>query len=93
MALWTMTVPVISTAHIKKETADLLDLGEASGYCVYSLCDGYMLFVGDPSEAEENTFEEEDLEAIANWARANGSNGWVRIDSTGDIYDLPKYDW
>lgn len=93
MAIWTMTVPVISTAHIKKETADKLGFGEASGYCVFPLCDGYMLYVGDVTEAEDNTFEEEDLAAVAKWAHENGSNGWVRIDSSGDTYDLPQYDW
>lgn len=52
-----------------------------------------MLYIGDITEAEDNVFEEEDLNAVADWARKNGSNGWVRIDSIGSVCQLPTYDW
>lgn len=93
MSNWVMNVPVISTVHLKPETASLLEMGDASGYCVHSFEEGFLIYIGDSSEADENTFVEEDLINIAKIARIMGSNGWVRLDPAGTEVDTIRYDW
>lgn len=93
---WIMTVPVISTAHIKPETAKFLEFGETAGIQSYDLGDcGLLIFCGAPTDTPLDGLEDyPDITEVMRWARANGSNGWVRLDAAGDVIDaLPQYEW
>lgn len=98
---WIMTVPVVSTAHVKPDTYKSLEFGESAGIQTYSLGDsGLLIFCGDaedtfPDGSHEDDFEDwPDITEVMRWARKNGANGWVRLDSSGDVIDaLPQYNW
>lgn len=64
MAIWTMTVPVISTAHTKKETAEKLEFGEDSGYCVFTLCDGFMLYEAMPLKQKRTSLKKKKISML-----------------------------
>ncbi|MFP3645164.1 hypothetical protein [Paraburkholderia sp. SIMBA_054] len=94
--IWTMTIPVLSTAHLTLETrnelsnmsqfnADLTGVNICAEYA-----EGYFAYFNqgdDPGHMSDN------VNTLRNWAKANGHE-WVRFDSVGDAIDeLPQYDW
>lgn len=98
---WIMTVPVVSTVHVKPDTYKSLEFGESAGIQTYSLGDsGLMIFCGEAEDTFPDGSHEDDIEnhpdvtEVMRWARKNGSNGWLRLDSSGDVIDtLEKYEW
>lgn len=86
---WILTVPVISTAHLREETyARLLGeiaWGRRAGAISGEQC---WVFVG------ENTNDEGcELHGVCAWAREEGYE-YVRFDGNGDrIESLPTYNW
>ena len=93
---WIMAVPVVSTAHIKPETAKFLEFEETAGIQSYDLGDcGLLIFCGVLADTLPDNLEDyPDITEVMRWARANGSNGWVRLDAAGDVIDeLPQYEW
>ena len=88
-AEWSMTVPVISIVHIKEETAEALK--SELDVMVVIFLDGLMVFCGEPVE---NASEYEDLNAVMDWARKNGSDSWGRLDPDANtVAELPIYEW
>ena len=98
---WIMTVPVISTVHISPSTYAVLEFGESAGFQSYSLNgSGLMVFCGLLEDTFPDGTHDQDSETwpditeVMRWARNNGSNGWLRLDSIGDVIDaLPQYVW
>lgn len=87
----TITMPVISTAHLSYATDQLLlSLGDGNPW-TYVAPYGEGLFVYVQSEDTEG--QPIELTHIFAWAREL-SYTWVRIDADGDHVDgLPVYDW
>ena len=88
-------IPVISTAHLTKEVAELLTRKRNNNPwlpCVEWEY-GYLLHFGDlearGSKAPKCLID------IANWLTASHfDDRWVRLDSDADVQDdLPYYDW
>lgn len=98
---WIMTVPVVSTVHMKPETNQAFLAGINGDVNVHSLDDcGWLIWCGEEQDAIDDSANENDSEVylditeIMRWARKNGSNGWMRLDGTADVIDeLPKYEW
>lgn len=98
---WIMTVPVVSTVHMKPETNQAFLAGINGDVNVHSLDDyGWLIWCGEgqdssddrPNESDSGVYP--DITEIMRWARTNGSNGWVRLDETADVIDaLPQYNW
>lgn len=93
--MWTIQVPVISSAHITQETAELLTRNpdtlpvEVAPYRY-----GWFVFIFIP---EIDVSLPADLAEVFGWFREQpqfeGAN-WLRIDADGDVVDgLPTYDW
>jgi hypothetical protein len=87
---WTMTIPVLSTAHITPVTNDMLTAGGNPWILSAEYADGYFIYVPDEDDQAENY---PDLAAIFAWARKKEYT-WVRLDNCGsDLDELPKYEW
>lgn len=91
--MYTMSVPVLSTAHIRPTTGEFLtNEGNGNLGVVATYDDGWFIFVGDLEGL--NTFDvlSEDLQKVLQWAFDNGHE-WVRIDAhVGDTVEgLPDY--
>jgi len=91
------TMLTINSAHITKETADILaDHNAAAGWtmmlAVYDFDEyGWMIYVSDSDGAEDGM--PEDLAACVELAQDKGCD-WLRLDSDGEIVDeLPVYEW
>lgn len=92
-------IMVLSTAHIKKETADLLE-EDNIGLIVISRETGYLIHtVSLPmtdSVSEDllnNSRYPNDLAACIQLAHKNGCD-WLLLDCDGPIEsDIPFYDW
>ena len=82
---------VMSTGHISKETATLLDLDKA-GIVVYKKGEyGWFLVVTDWQDAEEPI--PIDLEKCLAYAELHGC-AWLCLDCDGPMLpDLPQYTW
>lgn len=84
--MWTMTIPVLSTEHLKPETRVWLTTTEDI-LCAH--CEE-ILFVFIPDDPPNMPV---DLVTVFDWVREAGY-AWVRFDEAGDyIPDLPKYEW
>lgn len=82
---------VMSTGHISKETAKLLDQ-ESAGVTVYQK-DGYGWFIVVTDWQENEKYIPEDLKRCLSFAQTNGCD-WLCLDSDGQEYsDLPIYNW
>lgn len=92
--MWTMQVPVISTSHISKSTAHLLQQPGILQVPVAPYEHGWFLYA--PSSPEDVDFPE-DLQDVVGWFREQpqfGDQFWVRLDADGTVIDgLPTYDW
>jgi hypothetical protein len=89
-ALWTSTIPVISTGHITEETYDyLITLPiNTTKELVAPYLYGLFLYIGDDYKSDRP-----DLQALAAWA-AQHDYMCVRLDRDGDRVDeLPYYEW
>ena len=82
MPIETMTVPVISTAHLPSSTA-VEDLGVLHAKYKY----GYFVWM-DESEHEPW------YATIREWAKHHASDEWVRFDCDADpVPELTTYNW
>ena len=95
---WIMTVPVLSTVHISPAVREWFESGDSLAHNLGD--DGYLYYCGDPSDTVEDgshyndTEDYLELNQCLEWARQNGSNGWVRFADSGDVVDeLPQFDW
>lgn len=87
---WIMEAPVLSTAHIKRETDEWLAANiDKFGVSLSPVAPGWFLStLGDLPEGTPD-----DLTQIIEWAQAQYLY-WVRLDPDGSIYrELPTYDW
>lgn len=83
---------VLSTAHVTKETADLLDLDEIEGLVVYDK-GGYGWFIVVTDYDDDTTNIPDDLEKILAYAKSKGCD-WLALDRDGEINNnLPTYVW
>jgi len=82
----TLTMPVISTAHIPRP-----DSIEDSGYLYAAYDCGWFFFVDDQPDLDDKWVCD-----LRTWLDNNGFAGdnWVRLDADGDRLDgLPLYTW
>ncbi|WP_049098125.1 hypothetical protein [Burkholderia cepacia] len=87
----TITIPVISTAHLTYATDQLLlNLGDANPWtAVAPYSEGLFVYV----QSEDMDGQPLELSHIFAWARKLNYQ-WVRIDADGDHVDgLPIYEW
>lgn len=101
---WEILVPVITTAHIKPDTARWLTLRSENksftSMIVAEYPDGYFVSqledMDDLGEAElrlKYYDVPEELMGILRWAYRK-DYPWVRLDRDGDVVDeLPTFDW
>lgn len=91
--MWTMKVPVISTSHLTRKTADSMPVWR-SEHLVAAYQHGWFIFV--PSNPEECDLPE-DLQAVMVWFRNHPDyrdEYWLRIDAdAGEVDGLPTYVW
>ena len=85
----------ISTAHITKRTADMLDaIDTPFDVCIYdkgTALDKYGWFLTDWTLQEET--RPEDLRACCKFAERNDC-AWLCLDCDGEVVDcLPTYEW
>ena len=97
-ALEVLRVPVISTAHLTREVAGILESkGNDNPWVPCAEWEyGFFLYLEDPEAREEES--EADitcLYAIRDWLREQGfKDCWVRLDCDADkVEGLPTYDW
>ena len=79
-------VLVLSTAHLKRETAKLID--DETYECAFARSDGWIFYVGDRrSDAPE------ELEEALSYARARNCV-WLMFDADGPVNPgLPTWEW
>lgn len=89
-------VLVLSTAHLRKETAIMFSSGEAPcGVIVDNLQYGYLMYADlDPhADTDTDTDDAPELIAIIALAKAHDCSH-VRFDSYGPIVpELPTFEW
>lgn len=95
---WIMHVPVLNTGHLTEDDAGYFESGDSLAHDLGD--DGYLIFCGELSDEHPDGTHPNDIEdrpginACMEWARHNGSNGWLRFAESGDDVDeLPRYDW
>lgn len=82
MPIETMTIPVISTAHLPSDTA-VETLGVFHAKYEY----GYFVWMNDSEQ--ESWFVK-----IREWAASHAPDRWVRFDTEADLVpELTTYDW
>ncbi len=87
---WVMRVPVLSTAHIKRDTLEKLASEEE--YLVLDYEEGAIVRIS-PRDYSSNPPPE--IRHLVKWfRRAFPKQWWIRFDRDGDeIPGLPVYDW
>ena len=84
--MWTMTMPVLRSEHLKPETT--VWLTNTSEILVAAYDQGFFVFVGPECKNSPR-----DMLTVADWAREQGFE-WLRFDAAGDTVEaLPLYDW
>lgn len=91
-------MPVISTAHLTKEVAEiLLKQGNDNPWVPCANWEyGHFLYLDDPEAREgEDEADITCLYAIRDWLREQGfTDSWVRLDCDAEpVEGLPTYDW
>jgi len=91
-APWTMTVPVISTAHMPSE--DAFHHLPQRFTRVAEFPEGFFVYVGtnDPAEWDAVSW----FQRLLTWFRTSygPDQGWIRFDHDGDkIEGLDVFDW
>ena len=85
----------LSTAHVTKETADLMDNDKAKGVVLYNK-DGAGWFVYIPEACDFDELEDDcpsDLYQCMKFALDNGFD-WIMFDCGVDVIsELPEYEW
>lgn len=82
----------ISTAHVSRETATMLDGAPAIMITAYQK-NGYGWFVWVPPADFERTHTPDDLSKVFAYAREQKCD-WVMFDRDAEIIDdLPSFDW
>lgn len=92
----TMTIPVISTAHITKEVAArLTEEGDKNPWVICAPYEyGYFLWINDRENYNPDSVPECLLSIIDKLSTPTAIGVWVRLDSDADPLDgLPVYDW
>lgn len=95
--IWTMTTPVLSTAHVPGEPAmkkleDDVDNGAYACGCFVYIGTPESLKVNQPGSIDHSPW----LQAVAGWCweRYGDDCTWVRFDLDGDtIDDLEQWSW
>jgi hypothetical protein len=92
--VWTMSLPVLSMAHVLETTeAALIASGD---WMVASYDHGFFLYL---EEDTDGLLVPDELVPILVWFDAwqkinNTAARWIRFDQWGDrTYSLPSYDW
>jgi len=91
MTIWTMTTPVLSTAHVPSEPA-MRSLGRDENNGNYR----YGCFVWIDNRNERDVERPDWLKVVADWCWANYGDDctWVRFDQDGDTVDeLSQWSW
>lgn len=92
MSITTITMPVINTGHLDKDTAErLAKLGDQNEGCpCLRWSYGLILYLDDVHEEGPKC-----LNDIADWLQNHHFHDcWVRLDRDADLVDdLPHYDW
>lgn len=89
MQIETMTMPVLSTGHLKEETVRNISILMGNSTIVAEYEYGFFIYV---TEDQMDDWPE-DLETVAQLVR-NAGYTWIRFDSAGDMLEnLPTYDW
>lgn len=85
--LWIMRVPVVSTAHIERDTLETL----ASSFRVIETDEGAFVWIG--TEIRSNAPAE--MKRLIEWfTNEFPEEWWIRIDRDGDVIPgLPVYEW
>ena len=100
MSLEIHKIPMISTAHLTREVADVLTKRrDGNPWCPCAAWDyGYFLFLDNPEDCE--TPVPQCLLDILEWLRKQEVAGvldnsrWVRLDESAEKVDeLPTYNW
>lgn len=100
MSLEIHKIPMISTAHLTKEVADVLtERRDGNPWCPCAAWEfGYFLFLDEPEAGR--TPVPQCLLDIRDWLRKQEAAGlldnsrWVRLDGDADAAEnLPTYDW
>lgn len=100
MSLEIHKIPMISTAHLTKEVADVLtERRNGNPWCPCAAWEfGYFLFLYEPEAGR--TPVPQCLLDIRDWLRKQEAAGlldnsrWVRLDGDSDSVDeLPTYNW
>jgi len=82
---------VISTGHISKETADLLELKKIDSLVVEPYEYGWRIHISTDYKYEEIP---DDLKRLMSFADEVFSCSWIRLDQDGPYLDFFKtYDW
>jgi hypothetical protein len=86
--LWEMTIPVLSTAHIKETTLDALAAGSPERLALYPEGAFVRIQAGKFADIPE-------LLPIAAWFRKHyPEEHWLRLDPDGDVIKgLPTFEW
>jgi hypothetical protein len=92
--MWTITLPVVTTAHISRATCVALENRAAIAGVMESASYSHGFFVRFNFEPIDDMAKLlPDIAALRCWALRR-KHDWVRIDADGDEVDgLPKFDW
>jgi hypothetical protein len=88
---WEMTIPVLSTAHIKETTLDALAAASPENIALYP--EGAFVNI---CQTEADAFARApELSPVATWFRKSyPTEHWIRFDRDGDIINkLPTFEW
>jgi len=92
MTIETQQIPVISTAHLTREVAEVLDeQGYKNPWCVCAAWKfGYFLYLDELGEDAPQS-----LRAIHGWLTKHGfTDRWVCLDPDApEVETLPTYEW
>lgn len=97
MNIETMTLPIISTAHLTKEVADRLESeGDKNPWviCAPYEC-GFFLWIGEGNDGELDMPQcLRDIRDAIIKIFHRGPGAWVRLECDADkLPDLPAYEW
>ena len=91
-AYWVSRVPVLSTAHVSRETMEWLiaNPGDHEFGVVANYSHGVFLQLDNRNEAPEAPAE---IRQLQQWIRPRHYQ-WIRLDTNGDVVPgLPIHDW
>ncbi|OQS11666.1 hypothetical protein B0T37_04325 [Chromobacterium violaceum] len=95
---WIMTLPVLSTSHIREQTNAWLQnhAGDWGRMTFAEYGSGYFIALGESdSDPVEQFPQHPDLQQLMRWVQTHyPAATWLRLDADGDVVpELPTYDW